>query len=133
MKTQSPRIVLTAIHDWSELAMQTRYQAVLLLQHFADQSGVSNRTIEREFRKQLRTTPQKWLDKLRQTQAEKLALDPRIRTKEIASILEYKNVSHFCHHWRCFHGVALNVWRERAMLQSVGNNTSGMYRTAVAH
>jgi AraC-like DNA-binding protein len=104
MRTLS--IALSTIPNWCELARQSKYQAPLLAWHF----GVSLRTLEREFQRQLGTSPQQKLNDCRQAEAEKLARQG-VRTKEIAFRLEYKKVSHFCRHWQASHGKGVRAWR----------------------
>jgi len=108
MKTRSP-LVLSKNVNWPELAATVKYQAPLLAAHF----NVSLRTLEREFQKQLHTSPQKKLDTCRQSAAEKLVRDGA-RTKEIAFELGYKTVPHFCRHWSDLHGMGVRAWRNFA-------------------
>ena len=106
MKTRSTRLDLSKVPNWPELAAKVKFQAPHLAKYF----NVLSRTLERAFREQMHTTPQKALDKFRQAQAEKLVLD-RKRTKEVAYQLEYKRVSHFCRQWKHFHGMSVGEWR----------------------
>src|SRR5262245_23056762 len=102
MKPYSPRVDLATICNWAQLTANAHYHAPTLVESLAKRFRVSERTVERAFETQLHAPPQRWTDRIRLAQAEKLARNPGIRTKEIAFILEYKKVSHFCRQWRHF-------------------------------
>lgn len=110
MKTNSIPVNLSKVSNWPELAAQVHYQAPMLAKYW----NVSQRTLERQFRKQLNKTPQTNLDNIRQAEAEKLARDG-MRTKEIAIKLDYKQASHFCRQFSAHHhGVGPRAWRAAA-------------------
>ena len=84
--------------DWAELAAEVNYDAVA----FAETCGVSVRTLERAFQEKLRITPQRWLDLLRDFEADTLK-HAGLRTKEIADWMGYKSSSHLCHKLKDLH------------------------------
>jgi len=68
------------------------------------------RTLRRRFRQRFRTTPQRWLDRLRLREAERL-LRAGKRTKEVAYALHYKQPSHFCRQFKERYGASPQRWR----------------------
>jgi len=98
--------LLGKIPNWFELAAQAKYQvpALAALLH------TNVRTLERRFRQELQTTPQEWLNHLRQMEAERL-LDIGKRIKEIADLLGYTQASHFCRHFKESHGMTPKMWK----------------------
>jgi len=95
---------LIRIRNWPCRAVKAQFRASLL----ADVCGVSPRTLERFFVHHCQTTPQKWLDQLRDLWALKLATRGA-RGKEIAHALYYKQASHFCRHFKRTHGSTLKI------------------------
>ena len=90
MKRRSVRGILCH-RDWAELAAQVNYDAKAL----AVLCRASVRTLEREFRELLQTSPQRWLDWFRALKG--LALkEAGMRTKEAANQLGFKQPSHLC-------------------------------------
>ena len=90
---------------WEHLARRAQFHAPRL----AKLASVSSKTLERFFKRQFRTTPQKWLDQLRQANAERMALRGA-RTKEIAFQLGYRQPSHFCRKFKQSHGLPAKAW-----------------------
>jgi len=80
------------------LAEQTRWCAAAL----AKNCGVSVRTLERHFHKQMGKSPKTWLAEQRQQQAIEL-LRNGSSVKETAAVLGYKQATNFTrkfkHHW----------------------------------
>jgi len=109
VKARSILITLPQVNNWPEIAAEVHYQAAQL----AELWNVTPRTLQRQFRKELGTTPQKHLDAVRQTEAEKLIREGA-RTKEIAAELDYKQTSHFCRQFNNFHGMGARAWRMTA-------------------
>ena len=93
---------------WRERARRAGYQSRTL----ARQTGRHARTLRRHFRRQFHTTPQRWLEKLRLAEAEKL-LRAGKRTKEIYQTLGYRTASHFCRHFQQTHGLSPQAWRRK--------------------
>jgi AraC-like DNA-binding protein len=108
VKTRSVRTKLSGITNWSELAAQVRYCAPLL----AEKCSVHPKSLRRFFKARLGTTPQRWLDQLRDFEAEKLVLAGK-RTKEIAYLLGYKHPADLCHHFKRARGISLKKWKLR--------------------
>ena len=97
---------LSDVENWPELAIEVHYSAGEL----ASKWEVSLRTLQRKFRTQLNTTPQEYLNLLRQSEAEKL-VRAGTRTKEIANLLQYRYASNFCRDFNEHHGMAARAWR----------------------
>jgi AraC-like DNA-binding protein len=93
--------------DWNALAALVRYQAPLLARHF----NIHPRRLQREFRKQLQTTPQRHLDNIRIEAAKELAMK-RVRTKEISFRLGFKRESQLCRQFHVITGVGLKDFRQ---------------------
>jgi AraC-like DNA-binding protein len=89
---------LQNIQNWPELARQANWCAGTL----AKQHGVSLRTLERYFLKEMGKSPKAWLVEQRQQQASKLLQDGS-SVKETAQCLNYKHPNHltnaFKKHW----------------------------------
>jgi transcriptional regulator GlxA family with amidase domain len=81
---------LNHIQSWSELARQANWSVSAL----AKKCGVSARTLERYFLKDMGKCPKAWLSEQRQLLASKLLLDGS-SVKETAACLGYKNQHHF--------------------------------------
>src|SRR5436190_20161815 len=81
---------LTAV-PWRPMAAEVHYQSALLAQHWK----INLRRLQREFRRQLQTTPQKHLNAVRLKEAQRLARE-NVRTKDICNQLEFKQASHLC-------------------------------------
>ena len=95
--------------SWPELAARVHYRAAVLAEHWK----VHPRRLQREFRRQLKTTPQKYLDLIRVSKIKELARQ-RMRTKEICVRLEYKHESQVCRQFHAIAGMGLKTFR-RAM------------------
>jgi len=106
MNKTSSRIDLTA-QNWPELASDVDYQPSLLARRWK----ISVRQLQREFRQQLGTTPQKHLDRVRVNQVQALARR-KLRTKEIRVRLRYKHDSQVCRHFRAIVGMGLRAFRQ---------------------
>jgi transcriptional regulator GlxA family with amidase domain len=89
---------LNNIQDWTELAQQANWSASVL----AKKCGVSVRTLERYFLKQMGKNPKAWLAEQRQHHAIELLHDGS-SVKETAACLGYKHSTHFSRefkeHW----------------------------------
>jgi AraC-like DNA-binding protein len=90
MKKRFVRRIL-ARRDWAELSNEVDYDAKAL----AAACNVSLRTLQREFRVHLQTSPQRWLDWFRALKGREL-IEAGMRLKEAASLLGFKQVSHLC-------------------------------------
>jgi len=77
---------LRQIQDWPERAQVAKWCAATLAQG----CGVSLRTLERHFRKEMGKSPKKWLAKQRLLRANELIQDGS-RVKEAAELLDYKH------------------------------------------
>jgi AraC-like DNA-binding protein len=95
------------------LAWAAQFQSTRL----AQRAGLGVRTLRRRFRRQFRTTPQRWLEKLRLRLAESLLLGRDVRTKEVAARLHYKQASHFCRLFQQSHGRSPLNWRRWKLRQ----------------
>jgi transcriptional regulator GlxA family with amidase domain len=109
MKKKSAPIDLLNVQNWPKLAAAVHFQAADLAKLWK----VHPRKLQRAFRRQLHTTPQKHFDSIRVNKAQELARDG-MRTKEISNVLEYKQVSHLCRQVHNFLGARLKVWRPAA-------------------
>jgi AraC-like DNA-binding protein len=107
MSINSVLIDLSAITNWPQLAAEVHYQAPLL----AERWHVNMRKLQREFRIQLHTTPQKHLDSVRASMIKELACQ-KIRTKEIRVRLEYKRDFQVCRQFLTVFGVSLKTYRQ---------------------
>jgi len=91
---------LDQIKDWPERARLANYSASMLAKH----CGVSLRTLERYFTKEIGESIKKWLAKQRQIRAAEV-LKKFLRVKEAALHLGYKHTDHFSRdfkaHWGC--------------------------------
>ena len=89
------------IQNWPELGQQAKWCAATL----AKNCGVSLRTLERYFLKEMGKSPKVWLSEQRQQQASKLLRDGS-SVKETAECLNYKHPSHltnaFKKQWGCY-------------------------------
>jgi len=79
------------VQQWEALAEPSHYRTCKLAKLF----NRPVRELEREFHRQLRRSPQKWLNKRRIRAAKKLLLSGE-RVKDVASALGFKYVSYFC-------------------------------------
>jgi len=104
------KIIPQEISDWARLAEECQYDAIKLATLCKQRFYVSRRTLERFLRARFQKSPQELLDEFRRQEAERLAL-LRMRTKEIAIRLGYKQESHFCRHFKEWHQVSVRVWR----------------------
>jgi AraC-like DNA-binding protein len=80
---------LNHVQDWSKLASEAHWSAGAL----AKICGVSVRTLERHFLKQMGKSPKACLVEQRHCQATKL-LREGLSVKEAANVLHYKHPSH---------------------------------------
>jgi transcriptional regulator GlxA family with amidase domain len=80
---------LHQIQNWPERARAAKWSVVTL----AENCGVSLRTLQRHFLKEMGKSPKKWLLEQRNQQAKELIQDGS-RVKETAALLEYKHPSH---------------------------------------
>jgi AraC-like DNA-binding protein len=80
---------LYKIQNWPERAQEANWRAAAL----AKNCGVSLRTLERYFIKEMGKSPKVWLLEQRQQQADKLLRDGS-SVKEAAECLNYKHPSH---------------------------------------
>lgn len=92
---------LNHIQNWNDLAQNTKWSVSMM----AKVCKVSVRTLQLHFKKQMDTTPKKWLAEHRQKCALNLLRDGST-IKEIAGQLGYKHTTHFSRefkkHWgRC--------------------------------
>ena len=108
---KSPVSLMLSQQNWPQLAAHVQYEAARLAKYW----GVSTRTLQREFRKQLRTTPQKHLDLVRIEEVRKLAAQ-KLRTKEIQVILGFKHAFQVCRGFKAAFGVGLKAYRNSVLL-----------------
>jgi transcriptional regulator GlxA family with amidase domain len=91
---------LDQIQDWPERAQAAKWSAATL----AKDCGVSLRTLERHFLKEMGKSPKKWLSDQRQQRANELIRDGS-SVKEMAGRLDYKHFTHlsrdYKRHWGC--------------------------------
>jgi transcriptional regulator GlxA family with amidase domain len=97
---------LLSVTNWPEIAAAVHYKAPLLAQHWK----IHQRRLQREFHRQLNTTPQRYLDEIRVAVAKELARN-KMRTKEIRIRLEYKHDSHLCQQFHSIAGMGLKTFR----------------------
>jgi len=83
------------IQNWPELAQATNWSAAAL----AKKCGVSVRTLERYFLKEMGKRPKAWLSEQRQHRAIALLQDGST-VKETAACLDYKNQHHFSREYK---------------------------------
>jgi transcriptional regulator GlxA family with amidase domain len=80
---------LKQIQDWPERARAARWCATTL----AKDCGVSLRTLERHFVKEMGKSPKQWMSDQRQHRAFELVQDGS-SVKETAGLLDYKHQNH---------------------------------------
>jgi len=107
VKGKSVRKIL-AYRDWAELAGEAEYNAGTL----AVLCQANRRTLERLFRAELQTTPQRWLNALRDFEAVRL-IKLRTRKKEIVQRLGYKHQAHLSRRLRKVGESAQAIGRDR--------------------
>jgi AraC-like DNA-binding protein len=90
---------LTQIKNWPELARQANGSVTAL----AKQCGVSVRTLERHFLKQMGKSPKVWLIEQQQDDAVEV-LKKCTCIKEAAANLGYKHTQHFSRDFKAFWG-----------------------------
>jgi transcriptional regulator GlxA family with amidase domain len=102
LNTVSPmNTKLNQIQNWLELARDVKWSASAL----AKQCGVSVRTLERYFLKQLGNSPKAWLIEQRQRHVIKL-LSEGNTVKETASCLHYKHQNHLTNDFKRRWGIS---------------------------
>jgi transcriptional regulator GlxA family with amidase domain len=91
---------LNRIQSWRELAQAAKWSAATLAKH----CGVSLRTLERHFLKEMGKSPKAWLVEQRQQRALELVRDGS-SVKEMAAVLDFKHSTHlsrdFKGQWGC--------------------------------
>jgi AraC-like DNA-binding protein len=91
---------LHQVQDWPELAQVAKWSAATL----AKNCGISLRTLERYFLKEMGKHPKAWLSEQRQQRANEL-IQGGSSVKETAARLDYKHPSHltngFKKQWGC--------------------------------
>jgi AraC-like DNA-binding protein len=108
MKTNHVLTDLSSI-DWPAIAAEAHYQASLV----AKRLKVAPRTLQREFQRQLHTTPKKFLAEARANAIKELARQ-HVRTKDIRLRLEYKHDSEVCRRFQAAFGTSLKEYRDTA-------------------
>jgi len=88
---------LHRIQNWPELAHEAKCCAATL----AKNCGVSLRTLERHFLKEMGKCPKTWLSEQRQQQADKMLKDG-LSVKETAANLGYKHSTHFSRDYKSY-------------------------------
>ena len=106
MGTTIFQLDLSTVQNWPEIAAEVHYRAPLLAKYWK----INLRCLQRQFRKQLHTTPQKHLNMVRLKEAQRLARQ-KMRTKEICNQLEFKQVSHLCRQVHAHFGATLGSLR----------------------
>jgi len=90
---------LKQVEKWPELALQAKWSVSIL----SKQCGVSLRTLERFFLKEMGKTPKAWLVEQRQRQAINM-VNHGSTVKETAYSLGYKHVTHFSRDFKDYWG-----------------------------
>jgi transcriptional regulator GlxA family with amidase domain len=90
---------LQKILNWAERAQSAKWSASTL----AKNCGVSVRTLERHFLKEMGKPPKAWLSELRQQRANELIQDGS-SIKETAVLLDYKHPSHLTNDFKTYWG-----------------------------
>ncbi|HTV42581.1 MAG TPA: helix-turn-helix transcriptional regulator [Candidatus Sulfotelmatobacter sp.] len=104
------------LEQWAELAKQAKYDPVAV----ARLLNVGPRQLRRYTRKILNTTPQRWLDEQRLTQATAMLKSQEL-VKTVAFDLGFKTVAHFSNRFKARYGVCPKEYREgRAIISTVG-------------
>lgn len=75
--------------------MQSHYDKPLRVENFADLTGRSVSTFQRDFKRHFGMTPKKWLNDRRLEKAHALMLENDISVTEVAQETGYENISHF--------------------------------------
>lgn len=79
------------LERWVALTSEARYSALEL----AKRCNLSERQLQRDFRRELGYSPQEWLDEQRMIAAQQLLLSGH-SVKEVSFELGFRQVSHFC-------------------------------------
>jgi transcriptional regulator GlxA family with amidase domain len=91
---------INGVQNWLELARAAKWSAATLAKH----CGVSVRTLERHFLKEMGRHPKAWLAEQRQLRAFELLRDGS-SIKETAALLAYKHSTHlsrdYKEYWGC--------------------------------
>ena len=87
--------------EWEQLAKHAEFN----LAKMAALSGISQRQLQRIFKKQLRCSPTQWLRELRCRLAERLICQG-YSTKAAAAQVKYASASHFCREFKKVFGVS---------------------------
>jgi AraC-like DNA-binding protein len=90
---------LKHVQNWPELAKRANWSASAL----AEQCGVSIRTLERYFLRQMGKSPNLWLSEQRQKKAIELLCDGS-SVKEVSGILGYKQATNFTRKFKKYWG-----------------------------
>jgi AraC-like DNA-binding protein len=90
---------LHQIQNWPELAREANWCAATL----AKNCGVSLRTLERYFLKEMGKCPKAWLSEQRQQRANEL-IQGGSSVKETAGNLDYKHTHHFARDFKGYWG-----------------------------
>jgi AraC-like DNA-binding protein len=90
--------------DWPARARRAGYRVEALPREMA----MSPRTLRRRFREQNGTTPEPWMARLRMADAP-VFLCAGWPVKRVAAHLGYRQVSHFCRHFRRHHGLTVQA------------------------
>ncbi len=93
---------LDRVTNWAKEAQKARYNA----QELASAHKVSLRQLERHFQEVFNVTPKQWLNELRIEQAQKVIIENDYTIKEVAAVLGFKRVSHFCREFKRYTGMS---------------------------
>ena len=99
---------LATIDNWAILAADVHYRASLLARLFR----VTPRRLQREFRRQMNTSPQRVLDMERAKAIKELARK-HVRTKDIRLLVDFKHDSQVCRQFHAVFGTSLKEFREK--------------------
>lgn len=102
--------------NWIDLARASGYTSANL----AGGAGVSERTLRRHFIHSFRRPPQEWIDELRLWDAARLVCGGH-QIKEIAWLLKFKSVPHFCRRFKQYHGCTPSEFKKQIQKRSEGN------------
>lgn len=90
---------LNRIENWLQLAQEANWSVAVL----AKNCGVTVRTLERHFNKNMGTTPKRWIAKQKQQKVLKL-LEVHHSVKETAVSLGYRHPTQFSHEFKMYWG-----------------------------
>ncbi|HEY0433940.1 MAG TPA: helix-turn-helix transcriptional regulator [Chitinophagaceae bacterium] len=112
MSTNNLSLALAQVDTWSALGKRVNYRASDLALLF----NLQPRTVLRVFRRELRTSPQKWLNELRQLEIARLA-HANMPGKQIVFEVGYSQLSYFSRTFKQYYGIPFWKYKEQVTVR----------------